>query len=222
MFAGTRRIAQRALVIAAAFGGTPAVAAAQGFLEGFSYEGLRFSGIGADVGAVVSDRLATEITGSVRVDYGFIAPSVRTLIGVAYFRSRFDDNEITDFENRLRGVVTDPTGDFQIDVGEVTWTNVAIDLDLQYLLARGPLVIPYLGLGIGVHFRDASGAAIAGTFVEDALETIAAVLNLTGGFEIGLTRELRFTAEGRGILSSGLIAASIRGGFMVRFPRGTE
>ena len=99
---------------------------------------------------------------------------------------------------------------------------VALDLDLQYVFTNGPVVIPYLGLGLGVQIRDASGTAIAGTFVEDALETIAAVLNVTAGFEVAVTRTLRLTADGRGMFSSGLIAASVRGGFMVRFPRASE
>ena len=209
-------------LVATFLGAGTAPLRAQGFLEEFSYEGLGFSGIGLDVGAVASDRLATEIIGSLRVDYGFIAPRVRTLIGVSYFRSRFTDSEIGDFEDRLRGIVTDPTADFSIDVGEVTWTNVAVDLDLQYLFANNETVIPYAGVGLGVHVRDASGSAIAGTFVEDALETIAAVLNVTAGFEIGITPRLRFTADGRGMFSSGLIAVSVRGGFMLRFPRSAE
>lgn len=194
---------------------------AQGFLDQFSYEGLRLSGIGADLGAVFSDRLATDLTASLRVDYGFIAPHVRTLMGVGYFRSRFNDAEIAEFETRLRGIVTDPTDDFDIDVGEVTWTNVAFDLDFQYLIVAGR-VLPYFGLGLGVHVRDARGAAIADTFVEDALETIGAVLNVTAGFEVQLTPLLRFTADGRGMLSSGLLGVTVRGGLMVRLPRGSE
>ncbi len=197
----------------------PAPAAAQGFLERFSYEGLRLSGIGVDVGAVASDRLATEVSASLRIDYGFIAPRIRTLIGVSYFRSRFDEDEIAEFEDRLRDIVV-TSAPFSIDVGTITWTNVTLDLDLQYLLAAGHRIIPYIGLGIGVHVRDAKGEAIEGTFIEDALQTVAAALNVSTGFEVVLLRHLRFTAEFRGIVSSGLMSATARGGFMVRIPRG--
>ena len=167
---------------------------------------------------MASDRLATEVSASLRIDYGFIAPRIRTLIGISYFRSRFDDDEIAEFEDRLRGVVV--TNAVSIDVGTITWTNVTLDLDLQYLLAAGHRVIPYIGLGIGVHVRDAKGAAIEGTFIEDALQTVAAALNVSTGFEVVLLRHLRFTAEFRGVVSSGLRSATARGGFMVRIPRG--
>ena len=196
----------------------PAPAAAQGFLEGFSYEGLRLSGIGADIGAVASDRLATEVIGSLRIDYGLIAPRVRTLLGVSYFRSRFDDAEIAEFEQKLEGLVV-TTAPFSIDVGEVTWTDIAVDLDLQYLFATRARVIPYAGLGIGVHFRDAAGAAIDGTFVEDALQTVAAALNVSAGVEVGIVPNLAFTVDLRGIVSSGLLAGTARGGLMFRLPR---
>lgn len=199
----------------------PAPLAAQGFLEGFSYEGLRFSGIGVDIGAVASDRLATEIIASLRVDYGLIAPRVRTLLGVSYFRSRFDDAEIEEFEQKLEGLVV-TTAPFSIDVGEVTWTDIAVDLDLQYLFAPRAQIVPYAGVGIGVHFRDAAGAAVDGTFVEDALQTVAAALNVSAGVEVGIMPNLAFTIDTRGILSSGLLAGTLRGGFMVRLPGGGE
>ncbi|HEX9730293.1 MAG TPA: hypothetical protein VGA37_17495 [Gemmatimonadales bacterium] len=195
----------------------PAPVAAQGLLEQFSYEGLRLSGIGLDIGAVFPDRLATEVSGALRVDMGAFAPRIRTMVSVSYFRSRFDQDEIDRFEQRLAGVVN-AAGSFSIDVGEVRWTNFAIDLDLQYLFARGG-VVPYLGLGMGVHVRNADGAAIDGTFVEDALETIAASLNVTTGLDVELMQGLWITSDVRGMLSSGLIAASVRGGFMYRFGR---
>ena len=39
---------------------TPVTLPAQGFLEQFSYEGLRLSGLGVEMGGVVSDRLTAE------------------------------------------------------------------------------------------------------------------------------------------------------------------
>lgn len=195
----------------------PAPVAGQGFLEQFSYEGLRLTGIGLDAGVVFSDRLATEPTGALRIDYGFIAPNVRTLFGVSYFRSRFDDDEIQRFEQQIAGVVTGTN--VVVDVGAITWTNIAFDIDLQRLFGPGRRVTPYLGLGIGVHFRNGSGTAIDGTFVEDALDTVAAGLNVSTGLEITVTGDLRFTLDGRGLLTSELRAATARAGLMLRLPR---
>ena len=197
---------------------TPAPLAGQGFLERFSYEGLGLSGIGVDAGAVISDRLARDLTASLRIDYGMIAPKVRTLLGVSYFRSRFNDDEIRSFEERLEALVSDPS--VSISVGDITWTNVTFDLDLQYVFGPERRVTPYLGLGIGVHVRNASGAAIEGTFVEDALDNVAAGLNASTGAEITVARNVRLTLDVRGLLTSELLATTARAGVMLRFPRG--
>ncbi|HKI95359.1 MAG TPA: hypothetical protein VJ992_08720 [Gemmatimonadales bacterium] len=217
MRAGTK-LALAIALLGAAVPAVPAPLAAQGFLEGFSYSGLRFSGIGADLGAVVSDRLDRAISGAVRVDYGYIAPHVRTLISASYFRANFNASELARFAQRLRGVVQDPTNDFSIDVGTISWTNVEFDLDLQYMFGPDRPVTPYVGLGLGAQFRHGSGAAIDNTFVADALSTIAADLNGSAGVEVTIVRDLRLTAELRASLSSGLVNATGRLGMMYRLP----
>lgn len=196
----------------------PAPLAAQGFLERFSYEGLRFSGIALELGAVTSDRLTSEATPALRVDYGFIAPGVRLLFGVAYFKGVFDAEEIAEFENRLRGVVQDPTGDFTVNVGDISLADLGISVDLQWVLDPGADVIPYAGVGLGLHIRHADGRAIDNTFVGDALSTIAAGVAASAGIEIVLTPWLRSTIDVRGELASELRTFTARGGLMVRVP----
>lgn len=218
MRAGTKSTLLFALALTAA--ATPRVLRAQGFLEEFSYSGLGLSGLGFDLGPVVSNHLDRAVSGAVRVDYGYIAPRIRTLLSASYFRSQFDSSDIATFEQRLRGVVNDPTNDFQVDVGTITWTNVEFDLDLQYLVGPARRVTPYAGLGVGVQVRRASGAAIDNTFVQDALNTIAADVNASAGVEISLFKDLRLTLEGRGSVASGLTSATARAGLMYRFPHG--
>ncbi len=197
----------------------PGSLAAQGLLEQFSYEGLRLSGIGFELGAIVSDRLTTEPTGALRIDYGYIAPKVRVLIGGSYFKGAFNSDEIARFEDQLRRVVIDPTLDFVIDVGTISWANFEGSLDLQYVFSPAARVIPYVGLGLGVHMRDADGTAIEDTFVEDALDTIAAGVTVSLGAEFVLSPAVRFTADVRGELTSELRTASLRGGFAYRVPQ---
>jgi len=194
----------------------PGAALGQGILEQFSYEGLKFSGIGLEIGPQGSDRLVTELSGAVRVDYGFIAPNLRVLLGAGYFRAAFEPEEIERFESRLKGLVNDPTADFTVDVGEITWTTFTADVDLQYLF-RAARVTTYLGLGLGVHIRDGDGRAIEGTFVEDALDTIQAGMNLSLGAALEVVPRVQLTLDLRGVLTSELRAASARGGLMFRF-----
>lgn len=207
----------RSLPLLACLAALPAALPAQGFLEQFSYEGLRLSGIGVEMGGVVSDRLTAEPSPALRVDYGVIAPRLRVLVGASYFRGEFNQEEVTRFAQRLAQVVEDPTGDFRINVGAITWSQVGLDGDLQYLVPARR-VRSYLGLGIGVHVRDGDGGAIAGTFVEDALDTIAAGLNLSAGVEVAVIPHLAATLDLRGGLTSELRLASARGGLMYRIP----
>ncbi|MGH7531419.1 MAG: hypothetical protein ACREMN_13625 [Gemmatimonadales bacterium] len=190
---------------------------AQGVLNQFSYDNLRPSAIQVDLGVLGSSQLKGALAGGVRVDYGRIAPRVRVLLGVSYFRSEFDREARTRFENRLRQLVDDPTGDAVIDVGRIFWSDFSADIDFQYVFPQGRAATVYLGTGFGVHLRNGSGRAIDGTFVEDALDEVTAGLNATLGAEFHIGPAWRFTFDGRGMLSSGLSTASLRWGLMYRF-----
>ncbi len=189
---------------------------AQGFLEQFSYEGVRFAGIGIDAGAVISNSLTTEPIGGVRIDLGLFAPRVRVMLGGSYFRGQFDAEQIAEFETRLQELLVDCT--CSLDVGSVTMANVEVFADLQYLLRSVGRVQPYVALGISAHVRDGDGAAIDGTFVEDALDTVAAGVGAAVGLDVAILSRLAFVAEVRGGLTSELRTVSARGGFMLRFP----
>jgi hypothetical protein len=205
-----------AAIVLVALVALPGAASGQGILEQFSYEGLRLSGIGFEIGPQGSDRLVSRLSGSLRVDYGFIAPNLRVLLGGSYFKAAFEPEEIERFETRLRGVVVDPTGDFTIEVGEITWATLTADVDLQYLFRAGRATT-YLGLGLGAHIRDGDGRAIEGTFLEDALDTIQAGLNLSLGAAVDLLQRVQLTLDLRGVVTSELRTASGRGGLMFRF-----
>ena len=195
----------------------PAVLGAQAVLEQFSYDALRPTGVQVDAGVLVSGDLENTMVGGVRLDGGRLAPRFRVLLGLSYFRSDFDARATARFEQRLRDIVIDPSGDDTITVGRVTWADVVADLDLQYALAESPAGAVFVGGGISVHFRNGSGPAIAGTFVEDALDEIGAGLNATIGGELWLAGPWRATADARGVVASGLSSASLRVGVMYRF-----
>lgn len=194
-------------------------ARSQAVLEAFTYDSLRFSGVQLDAGAFWSDRLDASLIGGFRIDWGFFAPRIRLLTGVSYTRSDFKDDEIGRFEDRVRQFVIDPSGDDTVQVGSVELAAVLLDFDLQYLVIappRAPLLL-YAGAGLSVQFRNGRGPLIDGTFVEDALDVVAAGLNGTVGLEVPVFPEMRLTLEGRGVLTSGLSGVSVRAGLMYRF-----
>ncbi len=190
--------------------------AAQGVLNQFSYDNLRLSGIQLDAGLLGASDLTGATVGGLRVDYGRIAPKVRLLLGLSYFHSRFDQQAINRFERRLDSIVNPSTHD-SINLGRISLSDLIGDVDFQLVFPQGHGITAYLGTGVSIHVRNGSGAAINGTFVEDALDVITAGLNGTLGFEFNLSPAWRFTVDGRGVLSSGLRTASLRTGIMYRF-----
>ena len=194
----------------------------QGVLNQFSYENLRFSGIQVDAGLLGASDLIGTTVGGVRVDYGRIAPKVRLLLGLSYFRSEFDQQARDRFVQRLQSIIIDPTHDDTIKIGRVTLSDVIGDVDFQFVFPQGHGVTAYLGTGVSIQVRHGSGPAINGTFVQDALDVITAGLNGTMGFEFNLSHAWRFTVDGRGVLSSGLKTVSLRTGIMYRLRGGRE
>jgi outer membrane protein W len=191
---------------------------AQGFWDQFSYEGIRFSAVGVEAGAMWSNRLTTEPVGALRVDFGNFAPKVRVLLSATYFKGQFRQEEIDEFERQLEEIVDDPT--VMIDVGTITWADYGLALDFHYLFEPGRRVRPYAGLGVGLHFRNGNGEAINGTIVERALDMVDVGIIGSLGFEIGLTKSLVLTADARGEATTELLTASVRGGLSYRIPRG--
>ncbi|HEV2749508.1 MAG TPA: hypothetical protein VGV12_03180 [Gemmatimonadales bacterium] len=201
--------------------GPPHRLTAQSVLEQFSYDNLKPSALQLDVGPLGGSNIHGALVGGLRLDYGLIAPHVRVLLGLSYYKADFSSEARARFEQRLKSVVIDPSGDDTINLGRITWSDVTGDVDLQYILPQSHTVTAYLGVGIGAHLRHGSGAAINGTFVQDALNEITAGLNGTIGTEIG-AGQWRLTLEGRGVLSSGVSTASLRTGLAYRWGGGAK
>ena len=199
---------------------TGSTLAAQDITREFTYDELRPTAIQVDLGLLGASRLVGTPVGGARLDFGRIAPRVRLLLGLSYYRSEFDRDTRARFERRLEQIVIDPAGDDTIRVGRIFWADLVADIDLQYVIPQGPHVTTYIGMGGGIHARNGSGTAIDGTFVEDALDQVVAGLNVTLGAELAVGPEWRWTLDARGVLLSDLATVSLRAGLMYRFGRG--
>src|SRR6266487_6671331 len=145
---------------------------AQGVFNQFSSENLRPSAVQFDLGPLGGNNIRGTLTGGVRFDYGFVAPKLRVLLGLSYFHADLSSEALRRYADGLRRVVNDPDSNYTIQLGDISWSDLTGDLDLQYVMPRGRAVTLYLGLGVGIHLRNGSGKAIDGTFVEDALDQI--------------------------------------------------
>lgn len=140
------------------------------------------------------------------------------LIGASYFKGDFDSTQVAEFENNLARIVDDPTNDFTIDVGGVSWSDLAIELDLQYVIGIGAKVASFVGVGLAAHVMNGSGESIGGTFVEDALDRMDLGLNLSLGTHVQLVPSVYLTMDVRGSLATELRSAAARAGLMYRIP----
>jgi len=105
-----------------------------------------------------------------------------------------------------------------INLGRISLSDIIGDVDFQFVLPQGHGITAYLGTGVSIHLRNGSGAAINGTFMEDALDVITAGLNGTMGFEFkSLARMAIQHRWARRVVEWSEDPASLRTGIMYRF-----
>lgn len=208
---GARVLLAAGLAVAA-----PRHLSAQKILDQFSSENLAPKAIGFDLGAMGGSDIRGTSLAAVRLDVGTVAPNIRVVLGLSYFRADLSGATIDGFVQRLRTLVIDPSKDDTINLGRIRWSDATGDLDLQYVMPQGRSVMAYVGLGASVHVRRGSGPAVNGTFVQDALNAITAGLNGTVGAEFGAGR-WRLALEARGVLASGMSTAGVSAGVRYRW-----
>lgn len=206
-----------AVVLGVLLYGPTAPLQAQSVLDQFSYDNLQPTGLRAELGILGASRLRGALVGGFRFDAGNIAPRVRVLLGLSYFRANFNQRSLNEFATKVRALVSDPDSNFTVNVGQITWSDLVGDLDLQYAFPQSRTLTTFLGAGVGVHLRHASGGAINGTFIQDALDGLFPAVNVTAGAEVRVAPQLAVSFEGRGVVSDGLSSISLTAGIMYRF-----
>src|SRR5947207_3617835 len=144
----TRAVCLIAMLLSAS---PPVRLSAQGFLSRFSYDNLKPSALQLDLGPVGGNNIRGTLTGGLRLDYGLVAPHVRVLLGVSYYKADFSSAARARFEQRLKSVVIDPSADDTIRLGPITWSDVTGDVDLQYVLPQGRAGVTSLGIRLRRH-----------------------------------------------------------------------
>jgi len=194
---------------------------AQGTLiERLNLDKLRLSAIGVSGGAVKPTQMEGTSAYALHADYGEIAPAWRVVFSATYWGSRLTDETMQRFADSLRKSVVDPTQDFEIDLGRVSVSDVALDMDLRWQPRRfaSTALRPYASGGVGAHVINAEGKAIAGTFVERALDNITAGFAVSTGVDLVIFNKLSVGMQARFDLLSGARFGSLRavGSYLVR------
>ena len=194
-------------------------------LADYDYTNLRFRGVGADLGFIWPNKVESTPAYSLRLDLGYLGPGVRIVPSVTYWSSTFKDGELArlaDQLNRLpalqaRNVVIDAD-----EMGTIDWSNLSLAVDAQFVWTTPFRVTTYAGGGLGLHILNGRGSAVAGTFVEDLLDSTAAGAAAMAGLELQPFTHFRLYAEARYSLLSDIRYPGMRvGGSWMLAPRVT-
>jgi hypothetical protein len=200
----------------------PASAGAQ-TLADYDYENLSFRGIGADYGFIWPSKVSATPTYTIRLDLGFLGPGVRVSPTISYWSSdmrRTELDRMADQINRLPSLIQDSVTVNADDLGQITWSDLAIGLDFHLLWTTPVGFITYVGAGAAIHALNGHGDFIESTFVEDLLDSTAAGIALMAGMEFQLAPRLRLYGEARYTLVTDIRYPGVRvGGSLMLPPR---
>lgn len=168
-------------------------------LEDYDYEHLSFRGVGLDISYIYPTKVESTTRYGMRFDLGFLGPGVRIMPSIGYWSSELKRGELerlADQFNRLEALRQRGVTVRADELGTIEWSSVSLGLDGQYAWDTDLGLTTYLGTGLAVHVLNGSGDAIAGTFVEDLLDTITAGLAVSSGFEFEPISRFRVYIEG--------------------------
>ena len=196
---------RRALISLVAFGALASARAdAQSLFERLNLDRLRLTGLGVTAGPVRVSRAEHAQSFGVFADYGYIARSWRVVFSANYWGSRFRDEYVDTFEQRLREQVVDPSGDDTLDLGEINVSDIALEVEMRYTPRPTAALRPYAGGALGAHIINAESPFINDTFVESALDNISAGFAAFAGMDTAPVGRISFGLQARLNLLSNL------------------
>lgn len=186
-------------------------------LADLDYEHLSFRGFGFDAGYLWPTRVDPTYSIALRIDLGYAGPGLRIVPNVTYWSSSLVSSEVTEFEDRISQLIEDQTGlpPSRLDLGTIDWRDIAVGVDAHIVWDSLFDLLTYGGIGVAAHLLDGSGPAIEGTFIEDALDTVTAGLNLHFGMEYPVTERFRIYSVAKYEVMSDLQFFHVRTGFQI-------
>jgi hypothetical protein len=186
-------------------------------LADLDYENLGFRGVGLDWGNIWPNRVERAGSLGLRFDMGYAGPGLRIMPNVAYWSSRFEGSEIAELEDRVEELITEQSGapSPSLDLGTIRWRDLAVGVDGHVVWDTMFDLLTYGGIGVTAHVLDGDGDAIAGTFIDDLLDSVTAGFNLHLGMEYPVTERFRLYAVSKYEVMSDLQYFTVRGGMQI-------
>lgn len=198
----------------------PASAGAQ-TLADYDYTNLAFRGIGFDYGVIWPSKVASTPTYTIRLDLGFLGPGVRIAPSVSYWSSDMRTTELdrlADQINRLPPLIQEGVTITAAQLGNITWSDLALGLDAHLLWTTPIGLLTYVGAGAAIHALNGHGEFIESTFVEDLLDSTSAGVAVMAGMEFQMAPRLRLYGEARYTLVTDIRYPGVRLGASLMLP----
>jgi hypothetical protein len=202
-----QRLRRTALLVVLLIGVRPLGAQTQSKLDK-----LQLVSLGAFYGRILpSQVVATDMYG-VAANYGEFARDWSILFSVSYWDSRYRDAVIQTFVDTLNHRIVDSTGRARVIPSRISLYDVTFSAEARYVPRYSGDIKPYFGVGMAAHVINAEGQLVDGTFVERALDNIAAGLFVSAGISLKIVRHFGIEGGGRVDLLSGFRSAQVRAG----------
>ena len=199
----------------------PTAARAQDLAD-YDYENLSFRGIGFDYGYIWPTKVRATDLYSLRIDLGYLGPGLRLMPTLSYWSSQFRRSELERLASQLEQlpVLQEQGVDISADdLGAVDWSDLSIGLDAQMVWTAPMQLLTFVGVNLAVHALNGRGDAIAGTFIEDLLDSTTAGVALLAGLEYEVASQLRVYGEARYTLVSDVRYPGVRVGAAFMLPQ---
>lgn len=171
---------------------------------------IAITSLGLQFGHIVPSQVVPTHVMAIQADYGNLAPDWQLVFSASFWQSHFRDDIVQAFADSLHKSLSDPSA--RVAASRISLYDVSFGGDVRYVPVYSGEIKPFVGFGIAAHVINAEGALINGTFVERALDDIAAGLYVTGGASLKILRHIGIEASARGDLLSGFRSTQIRAG----------
>lgn len=217
---GVTALTAALFALASALAALMAVPVAAQDVADIDYEHLSFRGIAPEWGYLWPNRMDAAQSYGVRVDMGYMGPGLRITPSITYWKSRFDQSEVAEFEDRVADLVEQQNPGSprpNVDLGTIEYRDIAIGVDAHVVWEVPFDLLTFGGLGVTAHIVDGEGAAISNTFVEDLLDSVEPGFNLHFGAEYPVTERMRLYTVGRYEVMPDLQYLQVRVGWQFMF-----
>lgn len=173
--------------------------------------------VGGSMGRIFPSQVRPTTVYALTADYGEFARDWRLMFGVSYWGSRFRDDVIQTFVDTLNHRLSDTTGTSRVVTSPVNVYDVTFSVNARWAPHPAVVVAPFVDLGLAAHVINAEGKLISGTFVERAIDAIAAGVFAGAGLQVRPVRHFAIEAGARGDLLSDFRSAQLHVGGMYYF-----